>query len=171
MTENTRANDILKLAPFLVPFTSRAKIFAVSCLSIDFLILLVFLCTCNSQRKWKKGDLLNFWFFYFPSGILLLGILFSFYYDTDCCWVSLLNSSYQSQLGAARDRGLHHIAYARNRLRVRRDRILEDAFNQLNVLAEEELRGPVIFFIFVFNSSKLYIYYFESLSKRLAAFT
>ncbi|OIS96431.1 e3 ubiquitin-protein ligase upl6 [Nicotiana attenuata] len=27
MTENTRANDILKQAPFLVPFTSRAKIF------------------------------------------------------------------------------------------------------------------------------------------------
>lgn len=28
--ENTRANDILKQAPFLVPFTSRVKIFAVS---------------------------------------------------------------------------------------------------------------------------------------------
>ncbi|XP_057809773.1 E3 ubiquitin-protein ligase UPL6 [Salvia miltiorrhiza] len=27
LTENTRANDILKQAPFLVPFTSRAKIF------------------------------------------------------------------------------------------------------------------------------------------------
>lgn len=30
MMENTRANDILKQAPFLVPFTSRAKIFTVS---------------------------------------------------------------------------------------------------------------------------------------------
>lgn len=30
MIENTRANDILKQAPFLVPFTSRAKIFTVS---------------------------------------------------------------------------------------------------------------------------------------------
>lgn len=28
--ENTRANDILKQAPFLVPFTSRVKIFNVS---------------------------------------------------------------------------------------------------------------------------------------------
>ncbi|KAI5650965.1 hypothetical protein M9H77_36970 [Catharanthus roseus] len=27
MTENNKANDVLKLAPFLVPFTSRAKIF------------------------------------------------------------------------------------------------------------------------------------------------
>lgn len=43
--ENTKANDILKLAPFLVPFTSRAKIFAVSCLAIGFLILLISLCT------------------------------------------------------------------------------------------------------------------------------
>lgn len=28
--DNTRANDILKQAPFLVPFTSRVKIFTVS---------------------------------------------------------------------------------------------------------------------------------------------
>jgi len=27
--ENTRANEILKQAPFLIPFTSRAKIFTV----------------------------------------------------------------------------------------------------------------------------------------------
>lgn len=32
--ENTRANDILKQAPFLVPFTSRVKIFTVSVLLV-----------------------------------------------------------------------------------------------------------------------------------------
>lgn len=32
--ESTRANDILKQAPFLIPFTSRVKIFTVSCLPI-----------------------------------------------------------------------------------------------------------------------------------------
>nr|XP_027118125.1 E3 ubiquitin-protein ligase UPL6-like [Coffea arabica] len=74
--ENTKANDILKLAPFLVPFTSRAKIFA-------------------------------------------------------------------SQLVAARERNIPHVPYVRNRFRVRRDHILEDAFDQLNALTEEDLRGLI----------------------------
>ncbi|CAN4115282.1 unnamed protein product [Withania somnifera] len=76
MMENTRANDILKQAPFLVPFTSRAKIFT-------------------------------------------------------------------SQLAAARERNGSQVLFARHRFRIRRDHILEDAFNQLNALSEEDLRGPI----------------------------
>ncbi|KAJ8528900.1 hypothetical protein K7X08_030640 [Anisodus acutangulus] len=76
MMENTRANDILKQAPFLVPFTSRAKIFT-------------------------------------------------------------------SQLAAARERNGSQGLFARHRFRIRRDQILEDAFNQLNALSEEDLRGLI----------------------------
>ncbi|KAK9934026.1 hypothetical protein M0R45_021191 [Rubus argutus] len=74
--ENTRANDILKQAPFLVPFTSRVKIFT-------------------------------------------------------------------SQLAAARQRHESNSVYTRNRFRIRRDRILEDAYNQMSALSEEDLRGPI----------------------------
>ncbi|KAF3682690.1 E3 ubiquitin-protein ligase UPL6 [Capsicum annuum] len=74
--ENTRANDILKQAPFLVPFTSRAKIFT-------------------------------------------------------------------SQLAAVRERNGSQGLFARHRFRIRRDHILEDAFNQLNALSEEDLRGLI----------------------------
>ncbi|KAJ8573968.1 hypothetical protein K7X08_010479 [Anisodus acutangulus] len=76
MMENTRANDILKQAPFLVPFTSRAKIFT-------------------------------------------------------------------AQLAAARERNGSQGLFARHRFRIRRDQILEDAFNQLNALSEEDLRGLI----------------------------
>ncbi|KAG5632207.1 hypothetical protein H5410_003924 [Solanum commersonii] len=76
MMENTRANDILKQAPFLVPFTSRAKIFT-------------------------------------------------------------------SQLAEARQRNGSQGLFARHRFRIRRDHILEDAFNQLNALSEEDLRGLI----------------------------
>ncbi|XAR49722.1 Ubiquitin--protein ligase [Bertholletia excelsa] len=76
MIENTRAHEILKHAPFLVPFTSRVKIF-----------------TC--------------------------------------------------QLAAARQKHGSNSVFTRNRLRIRRDHILEDAFNQLNALSEEDLRGPI----------------------------
>ncbi|KAK4380149.1 hypothetical protein RND71_002011 [Anisodus tanguticus] len=76
MMENTRANDILKQAPFLVSFTSRAKIFT-------------------------------------------------------------------SQLAAARERNGSQGLFARHRFRIRRDQILEDAFNQLNALSEEDLRGLI----------------------------
>ncbi|MCD9644904.1 E3 ubiquitin-protein ligase upl6 [Datura stramonium] len=76
MMENTRANEILKQAPFLVPFTSRAKIFT-------------------------------------------------------------------SQLAAARERNGSQGLFARHRFRIRRDHILEDAFNQLNALSEEDLRGLI----------------------------
>ncbi|KAF3456410.1 hypothetical protein FNV43_RR01060 [Rhamnella rubrinervis] len=74
--ENTRANDILKQAPFLVPFTSRVKIFT-------------------------------------------------------------------SQLAAVRQRHGSHAVYTRNRFRIRRDHILEDAYNQMNQLNEDDLRGPI----------------------------
>ncbi|GAB4825610.1 E3 ubiquitin-protein ligase upl6 [Ancistrocladus abbreviatus] len=75
--ENTRANEVLKRAPFLVPFTSRVKIFT-------------------------------------------------------------------SQLGDARHRDESHSAvFPRNRFRIRRDHILEDAFNQLNALSDEDLRGVI----------------------------
>ncbi|XP_052208292.1 E3 ubiquitin-protein ligase UPL6-like isoform X2 [Diospyros lotus] len=76
MIENTRAYEILKHAPFLVPFTSRVKIFTV-------------------------------------------------------------------QLAAVRQRHGSHAMFARNRFRIRRDHILEDAFSQLSALSEEDLRGPI----------------------------
>ncbi|KAG6575142.1 E3 ubiquitin-protein ligase UPL6, partial [Cucurbita argyrosperma subsp. sororia] len=74
--ENTRAHDILKQAPFLVPFTSRVKIFT-------------------------------------------------------------------SQLTAARQRNGSHAVFARNRFRIRRDHILEDAFSQMSALSEDDLRGSI----------------------------
>ncbi|KAF8401270.1 hypothetical protein HHK36_012203 [Tetracentron sinense] len=73
---NTRAYDILKQAPFLVPFTSRVKIFT-------------------------------------------------------------------SQLAAARQRNGSRTVFTRHRFRIRRDHIFEDAFNQLSVLSEEDLRGLI----------------------------
>ncbi|KAG9136757.1 hypothetical protein Leryth_004517 [Lithospermum erythrorhizon] len=74
--EGTRANDILKQASFLVPFTSRAKIFT-------------------------------------------------------------------SQLTAAKAEQGAHSVFSRTRFRIRRDRILEDSFDQLNTLSEEDLRGQM----------------------------
>ncbi|XP_040990913.1 E3 ubiquitin-protein ligase UPL6 isoform X2 [Juglans microcarpa x Juglans regia] len=76
LIENTRANDILKQAPFLVPFTSRVKIFT-------------------------------------------------------------------SQLTAVRQRQESHSVFTRNRFRIRRDHILEDAYNQMSALSEEDLRGVI----------------------------
>lgn len=74
--ENTRAYDILQRAPFLVPFTSRVKIFT-------------------------------------------------------------------SQLAASKQRDASQVVFSQNRLRIRRDHILEDAFNQLSALSEEDLRGLI----------------------------
>ncbi|KAG8658925.1 hypothetical protein MANES_03G208600v8 [Manihot esculenta] len=74
--DGTKANDIMKRAPFLVPFTSRVKIF-------------------------------------------------------------------NSQLLAARQRHGAHGVFTRNRFRIRRDRILEDAYNQMSALSEEDLRGLI----------------------------
>ncbi|KAI3986082.1 hypothetical protein MKX01_011634, partial [Papaver californicum] len=76
LTENSRAYDILRQAPFLVPFTSRVKIFT-------------------------------------------------------------------TQLAASRQRHGQHVAFTRNRFRIRRDQIFEDAFNQLSALSEEDLRGVI----------------------------
>ncbi|XP_058000848.1 E3 ubiquitin-protein ligase UPL6 isoform X2 [Hevea brasiliensis] len=74
--DGTKANDIMKRAPFLVPFTSRVKIF-------------------------------------------------------------------NSQLLAARQRNGAHGVFTRNRFRIRRDHILEDAYNQMSALSEEDLRGLI----------------------------
>uniref|UniRef100_A0A6N2LU27 HECT-type E3 ubiquitin transferase n=1 Tax=Salix viminalis TaxID=40686 RepID=A0A6N2LU27_SALVM len=74
--DGTKANDIMKQAPFLVPFTSRVKIF-------------------------------------------------------------------NSQLLAVRQRQGHHGVFTRNRYRIRRDHILEDAYNQMSALSEEDLRGSI----------------------------
>ncbi|KAJ4822903.1 E3 ubiquitin-protein ligase upl6 [Turnera subulata] len=74
--DGTKANDILKRAPFLIPFTSRAKIFS-------------------------------------------------------------------SQLLAVRQRNGTHGVLARSRFRIRRDHILEDAYNQMSALSEEDLRGSI----------------------------
>ncbi|XP_078443992.1 ubiquitin protein ligase 6 isoform X2 [Wolffia australiana] len=76
MTGNSRALDILKRAPFLVPFNSRVKLFT-------------------------------------------------------------------SQLLAARQRNADQFMFSRNQFRIRRDRIFEDAFNQLSHLSEKDLRGLI----------------------------
>ncbi|KAL6608257.1 hypothetical protein ACP70R_041320 [Stipagrostis hirtigluma subsp. patula] len=72
---NTRASEIIKLAPFLAPFTSRVKIFT-----------------------------------------------------------SQLTNSRQST---------SHSALTRQRFKIRRSRLLEDAFDQLSLLSEEDLKGPI----------------------------
>ncbi|GJN35965.1 hypothetical protein PR202_gb24786 [Eleusine coracana subsp. coracana] len=64
---NTRASEIIKLAPFLAPFTSRVKIFTSTA----------------------------------------------------------------------------HSSLTRHRLKIRRSRLLEDAFDQLSLLSEEDLKGPI----------------------------
>ncbi|KAG4378422.1 hypothetical protein GLYMA_17G037600v4 [Glycine max] len=74
--ENTRANEILKQAPFLIPFTSRVKIFS-------------------------------------------------------------------SQLAAVRQRHGPQAVFSRNRFRIQRDHILEDAYNQMSQLTEDSLRGSI----------------------------
>ncbi|XVF62396.1 hypothetical protein PTKIN_Ptkin09bG0004200 [Pterospermum kingtungense] len=74
--EGTKAHDILKQAPFLIPFTSRVKIFT-------------------------------------------------------------------SQLASVRQRQGAHGVFTRNRFRIRRDHILEDAYNQMSTLSEEDLRGLI----------------------------
>lgn len=43
-----------------------------------------------------------------------------------------------------------HAAFARTRFRIRRDHILEDAFNQLSTLSEEDLRGLVMIIILMY---------------------
>ncbi|XP_019419938.1 PREDICTED: E3 ubiquitin-protein ligase UPL6-like isoform X2 [Lupinus angustifolius] len=74
--ENSRANEILKQASFLIPFTSRVKIFT-------------------------------------------------------------------SQLAAVRQRHGSQSAFTRNRFKIRRDHILEDAYNQMSQLPESDLRGLI----------------------------
>ncbi|XP_022742117.1 E3 ubiquitin-protein ligase UPL6-like isoform X3 [Durio zibethinus] len=74
--EGTKACDILKQAPFLIPFTSRVKIFT-------------------------------------------------------------------SQLASVRQRQGAHGVFPRNRFRIRRDHILEDAYNQMSALSGEDLRGLI----------------------------
>lgn len=49
----------------------------------------------------------------------------------------------QSQLATMKERNSAPAIFTRNRFKIRRDHILEDAFSQLNALAEEDLRGVV----------------------------
>ncbi|RXH71819.1 hypothetical protein DVH24_025320 [Malus domestica] len=49
----------------------------------------------------------------------------------------------QSQLAAARQRHESNSVFTRNRFRIRRDRILEDAYDQMSALSEDDLRGPI----------------------------
>lgn len=75
---------------------------------------------------------------------------------------------YQSQLAAVRQRHGSHAIFARNRFRIRRDHILEDAYSQMSALSEEDLRGAVMFpFVFLYslnpimrrsNEKSLYLY-------------
>ncbi|KAJ4796995.1 ubiquitin protein ligase 6 [Rhynchospora pubera] len=76
MLDNTRANEILKLAPFLVPFNARVRIF-------------------------------------------------------------------QSHLDACKQRSGFHQPLTNHRLKIRRNRILDDAFSQLSAFTEEDLRNPI----------------------------
>ncbi|THU67840.1 hypothetical protein C4D60_Mb05t28930 [Musa balbisiana] len=73
---NTRASDLLKQAPFLVPFTSRVEIFT-------------------------------------------------------------------SELVASRQRSGAHPGLTRLTFKIRRTQVLEDAFEQLSTLSEDDLRGPI----------------------------
>ncbi|KAI4964438.1 hypothetical protein ZWY2020_005801 [Hordeum vulgare] len=73
---NTRASEIIKLAPFLAPFTIRVKIFT-------------------------------------------------------------------SQLANSKQSMTSHSALTRHRFKIRRSRLLEDAFDQLSLLSEEDLKGPI----------------------------
>ncbi|KAF3334530.1 E3 ubiquitin-protein ligase UPL6-like isoform X1 [Carex littledalei] len=76
MLDNTRANEILTLAPFLVPFNARVRIF-------------------------------------------------------------------QSYLDASKQRSGFHQPLTNHRLKIRRSRILDDAFSQLSAFTEEDLRNPI----------------------------
>lgn len=73
---NTRASEIIKLAPFLAPFTIRVKIFT-------------------------------------------------------------------SQLANSKQSTTSHSALTRHRFKIRRSRLLEDAFDQLSLLSQEDLKGPI----------------------------
>lgn len=50
---------------------------------------------------------------------------------------------HQSQLAAVRQRHGPQAVFSRNRFRIKRDRILEDAYNQMSQLTEDSLRGSV----------------------------
>nr|VDD52281.1 unnamed protein product [Brassica oleracea] len=76
IVEGTRASYILMQAPFLIPFTSRVKIFT-------------------------------------------------------------------TQLATARQSHGSEEMFAGNRFRIRRDHILDDAYNQMSALSEDDLRGPI----------------------------
>ena len=51
---------------------------------------------------------------------------------------------FQSQLAAARQRDGSHSVFSRNRFIIQWDHSLEDAFNQLSALSEDDLRGLVL---------------------------
>lgn len=51
---------------------------------------------------------------------------------------------YQSQLAVAKEITGSHAVFTRNRFRIRRDHILEDAYSQLSTLSEEDLKAAVI---------------------------
>jgi len=50
---------------------------------------------------------------------------------------------HQSQLAAARQRHGSQAVFTRNRFKIRRNHILEDAYNQMSQLSEDDLRGLV----------------------------
>lgn len=50
---------------------------------------------------------------------------------------------HQSQLAAARQRQGSQAVFTRNRFKIRRNHILEDAYNQMSQLSEDDLRGLV----------------------------
>lgn len=54
---------------------------------------------------------------------------------------------HQSQLAAVRHRHGSQAVFTRNRFRIRRDHILEDAYNQMSQLSEDDLRGVVMYFL------------------------
>lgn len=62
----------------------------------------------------------------------------------------------QSQLTAVRQRHGSHSVFTRNRFRIRRDHILEDAYNQMSALSEDDLRGVVCS---IFYLSIMYVHF------------
>ncbi|XP_057756826.1 E3 ubiquitin-protein ligase UPL6-like isoform X5 [Arachis stenosperma] len=86
LMEKTRANEVLKQAALLIPFTSRVKIFTSQLADLFF---------------------------------------------------------HQSQLADVRQQHGSQALFTRNRFRIRRDHILEDAYNQMSQLSEDDLQGLI----------------------------
>lgn len=76
-------------------------------------------------------------FFGVPSEEIFFSLTFSLF--------DLFAIVCQQQLTNVRQRQGSHGVVPRNRFRIRRHHILEDAYNQMSALSEEDLRGLVMY--------------------------